>query len=105
MPFITVTFLRYTKIDCPTRNFCSIKWFHNSSPIVYGNYIELDNDNQTLQIQQAFYWRAGNYTCVATDGTESISRTVELFIAGLYESPQQLPSSEKLCVHRTSYPI
>ena len=84
---ITAVFTRYIEINCSAKNFCDIMWLKDGSslyPFGFDSFIELRYDNQVLELQKAYYDRAGNYTCLARDGTMTISRTVEIMITGLF---------------------
>ncbi|XP_038050492.1 interleukin-1 receptor accessory protein-like 1 isoform X2 [Patiria miniata] len=99
---VTVTFLNYVALDCSAQNYCRIRWFKDGAPFEMQNKVGLSHDNQTLEIQEAYYSRAGNYTCVVTNATDTIRRTTQLIVREEPWNKEPYPLSADSCANQTA---
>ena len=82
----------YQAIDCGAVNYCQIRWYRHGDGGVLHEYpawdlgpfsvFLLEYNNQSLRFKSADQVATGNYTCIVSNATHSISRTTILKVDG-----------------------
>ncbi|XP_022093789.1 uncharacterized protein LOC110980981 [Acanthaster planci] len=96
-------------LDCEAVNHCSITWYKNGIPFPWIPHGDIANrrpeeKGQSLRFKKTDFDDEGHYTCVLSNGEQSISRTIQLVVlnGSLPRKPCLLESTGGSCADQTA---